>query len=346
MHLKPRSKSLPLALALAATTAFGFTGGAVWSQSAGVAAAADDVAAQADHGYLGMSIAQLNDQLAARLNLPAGATGIVVMRVDASGPAATAGMKAGDIVTTINSTAVTSLKSAHDALASVKPNDVVQVGITRSGAAQTIAVTAGAMPARQPRAGGGQPGQGGQQPGQGNRPGQGGERRGGPSMGPGMGANDPLKDIPADQRFDHMRGGSMSFTDKDGNLVTLRTIPGRVVSATDASVVVTPNGASSPSAYTITSTTHLRGKGSDLKADEKVMVEIKDGSSDALAIMPAERPARPQAPANSQNGQNGQNQRGHGSQRGQSGQSDANGQGRTNGFSGGGSAGFGFRPAA
>jgi len=175
----------------------------------------------------------------------------------------------------------------------IKPGDVVQVGITRNGAAQTVAVTAATPPA-------GMQGPGGPS-------GRGGHRGG---MGFGIPNLAELKDIPAEQRFDHMLGGSFSITDKDGKKVTVRIIPAKVVSATDTEVVVTPNGGTSNSTFKITSDTKVSGKGSDLKAGNKVVVTAKEGSSDALAVHPAEPGMRQAPPAGAQSGQPGQGPRG------------------------------------
>jgi membrane-associated protease RseP (regulator of RpoE activity) len=234
MQLKKPAR-LPVALALAATTALSFGGGVMWNSAAQTAAAAEAPATQ--HGWLGMRLAPSAD-------------GPTVADVVAGGPAAKAGIQKGDVIKSLNGTATTADPAAmRTVMQNIKPGDVVQVGITRNGAAQTIAVTAATPPA-------GQQGPGG--------PGHRGGHRGG--MGFGMPNLLELKDIPADQRFDHMLGGSFSITDKDGKKVTVRIIPAKVVSATDTEVVVTPNGGTSNSTFKITSDTKIPGKGSDLPA--------------------------------------------------------------------------------
>lgn len=280
MELKKTAR-LPIALALAATTALSFGGGVVWNSAAQTAPAVE--ASQTQRGWLGMQLAQPTD-------------GLTVANVVADGPAAKAGVLKGDVIKSINGTATTDHTALRTVMMTIKPGDVVQLSITRNGASQTIAVTAATAPA-------GQHGRGGAG-GHGPRGGHGG-------MGFGMPHLPELKDIPVDQRFDHMLGGSISITDKDGKKVTVRIIPAKVVSATDTEVVVTLNGGSSNSTFKVTADTKVHGKASALKAGDKVVVTAKEGSSDALAVHPA-GPKMRQAPSAGANGQPGQGRRGPG----------------------------------
>ncbi|MFJ2807559.1 S1C family serine protease [Kitasatospora sp. NPDC087271] len=73
---------------------------------------------------------------------PAGA---VIVAVTAGGPAASAGMQAGDVITKIGDAAVDSLNALTTALASLTPGDKVTVAYTRDGSSQTATVTLGTL---------------------------------------------------------------------------------------------------------------------------------------------------------------------------------------------------------
>lgn len=73
---------------------------------------------------------------------PAGA---VVVTVSAGGPAASAGLQPGDVITKLGDTAVDSLNALTTALASLTPGGKVTVTYTRDGASQTADVTLGTL---------------------------------------------------------------------------------------------------------------------------------------------------------------------------------------------------------
>ncbi|MDH6111101.1 putative serine protease PepD [Kitasatospora sp. MAP12-15] len=75
---------------------------------------------------------------------PAGA---VVVGVTAGGPAASAGLQAGDVITQIGTTPVTSLSSLTTALASLSPDSKVTVTYLRGGQTKTADVTLGTLSA-------------------------------------------------------------------------------------------------------------------------------------------------------------------------------------------------------
>ncbi len=311
MRINPKGSTFRVAMAIAATAAVAFAGGVYWTHSAGTVAAAPD-AAPADHGWLGMALSPITDAVAARLGIQK-QDGLAVVNVVADGPAAKAGVLKADVVKSINGTVVTDLKSAMAKLKDVKPGDTVQLSILRGAATQTISVTAAAAP---PRPNHGQP------PANGHRgPGGPGHGPGGPGRGAGMAPFSMLPDLqgiaPQDM-FDHMLGGSFKFKDKNNNDLTIAMTDGKVVSATDTSVVVKPNRGGANATYGITADTKLRSKGSELKADTKVIVVTKNAATDALAIMfPGQRPG-PQGGAKPNAG-----------------------SGRTSGFEGFGAGGFG-----
>jgi S1-C subfamily serine protease len=66
---------------------------------------------------LGITVTPLTPDLAARVNVPRGTHGLVVTDVDPSGPAAQAGIQAGDVIREINRQPVTSVADLQKALA-------------------------------------------------------------------------------------------------------------------------------------------------------------------------------------------------------------------------------------
>ncbi|MFF1797511.1 S1C family serine protease [Kitasatospora sp. NPDC086009] len=73
---------------------------------------------------------------------PAGA---VVVAVSAGGPAASAGLQPGDVITKVGDATVDSLNGLTSALASLTPGTTTTVGYTRDGQAKTADVTLGTL---------------------------------------------------------------------------------------------------------------------------------------------------------------------------------------------------------
>ncbi|MFJ1793664.1 S1C family serine protease [Kitasatospora griseola] len=73
---------------------------------------------------------------------PAGAA---IVAVSSGGPAASAGLQAGDVITKINDTVITSPSMLTTALASFSPGDKVTVGYQRDGQNQSADVTLGTL---------------------------------------------------------------------------------------------------------------------------------------------------------------------------------------------------------
>jgi S1-C subfamily serine protease len=71
--------------------------------------------------------------------------GVVVKSVAAGGPAATAGIAAGDIVTAIDGTSVTDWQKARKIISSHAPGDKVTVVVDRGGASKTLTMTLGSL---------------------------------------------------------------------------------------------------------------------------------------------------------------------------------------------------------
>jgi putative serine protease PepD len=69
-----------------------------------------------------------------------------VASVAAGGPAADAGLRTGDVITKIGSTAVTSAEAVGTAVDAHAPGDAVEVTYTRGRATHTAKVTLGTRP--------------------------------------------------------------------------------------------------------------------------------------------------------------------------------------------------------
>lgn len=68
--------------------------------------------------------------------------GVTIVRLQASGPAARAGLQADDVITAIDGTKTDSVATLRSVLADHKPGDVLKVTYTRDGKSATLEVTA------------------------------------------------------------------------------------------------------------------------------------------------------------------------------------------------------------
>ncbi len=84
-------------------------------------------------GYLGVQVGDLTPDLAAGFGLPPGAKGALVQNVVPRGPAAKAGIQAGDVVLTLNGKQVESAGQLTREVALVPPGDQVKLEVLRGG---------------------------------------------------------------------------------------------------------------------------------------------------------------------------------------------------------------------
>jgi serine protease Do len=98
-----------------------------------------------ERGWLGVEIQPVTPDLAESLGVKAD-TGALVAKETASSPAATAGVKVGDVITSVNGQAVADPKELARRIAALGPKKVAELSVWRGGAQQTIDVTLGAMP--------------------------------------------------------------------------------------------------------------------------------------------------------------------------------------------------------
>jgi putative serine protease PepD len=86
---------------------------------------------KAQHALLGVSVKT------------AASGGVTVSAVSAGSGAASAGLKAGDVITAVNGTKVTAAEKLRAIIAGDKPGDKVTLTITRNGSSQTLTATLG-----------------------------------------------------------------------------------------------------------------------------------------------------------------------------------------------------------
>src|SRR5699024_3519945 len=79
---------------------------------------------EASHAYLGARPANITPQVAKRLNLPE-SSGVVVVEVVDSGPAADAGLQSGDIITKVDDTSIDKVIDLLTVLRKHEPGDEV-----------------------------------------------------------------------------------------------------------------------------------------------------------------------------------------------------------------------------
>lgn len=95
---------------------------------------------------LGVSAVTVDAAVAAQYNLSVDQGALIVSEAT-TGPAATAGLKVGDVIVQIDTIPVTNVQTLGDALLSKSPGDTVAVKIYRGSQQMTVNVTLGELPA-------------------------------------------------------------------------------------------------------------------------------------------------------------------------------------------------------
>jgi len=126
--------------------------------------------------------------------------GLTIAAVIADSPADKAGLQRGDVITAVDGTAVEDMKALLAVIKDKNVGDTLTLSVLRDGAAQDVTVTLEARP--EPLA----------------------------EAHPFL---PELNDIPRDELYSHILGGSFQFTDKDGETHTVSVDLG-TVSAVDA----------------------------------------------------------------------------------------------------------------
>ncbi len=95
------------------------------------------------HAYFGVSALPIPPAAAAAAGVP---EGLYVKAVVPGGPAAQAGLRPGDVITTINGAPATTTTQLQELTLTKKPGDTVQLGYYRNGTQATATVTLGTQP--------------------------------------------------------------------------------------------------------------------------------------------------------------------------------------------------------
>jgi serine protease Do len=97
-----------------------------------------------EHGFIGVTIQEVDDQIAAAIGLK-DAKGALVASVQEGSPAAAADLKPGDVIVKVNGTVVETPRNVSRAIADLAPGDKAQLTIWRNGAEVEATVTAGTL---------------------------------------------------------------------------------------------------------------------------------------------------------------------------------------------------------
>lgn len=96
----------------------------------------------ATHPYLGVSLARLTPQIARSLGVTADG-GVLVAAVETGGPAATAGVRPGDVIVALGEAQVDTLEDLFAALRGTQPGQGSELVVLRGGQRTTLPVTIG-----------------------------------------------------------------------------------------------------------------------------------------------------------------------------------------------------------
>jgi len=100
---------------------------------------------------LGVTVQQITPDLAGSLGLSS-TRGALISSVEAGSPAARAGFKQGDVVTSYNGKPVSDYNQFRNSVASTKPGTSVEVQVLRSGRSETLQATVGELASTRERA--------------------------------------------------------------------------------------------------------------------------------------------------------------------------------------------------
>jgi S1-C subfamily serine protease len=117
-------------------------------QAQGIGFAIDDLKTkgQVQRPYLGVTVATFTRAIAQQLGIPF-VEGIVVSQVAQGSPAAQAGLKQGDVITSLGGDPIKSTEDLRTALAKRKIGDSVELTVARGGSQQKLTLQLAARPA-------------------------------------------------------------------------------------------------------------------------------------------------------------------------------------------------------
>jgi S1-C subfamily serine protease len=99
--------------------------------------------------YLGIYMQDLKPEIAKSLNLPDGTKGVLVARSAPDGPAAIAGLETGDVIQRVDGQTVATAKDVQAAVLKHKPNEKMNLLISRGGLLKAITVQVGERPSKE-----------------------------------------------------------------------------------------------------------------------------------------------------------------------------------------------------
>lgn len=112
-----------------------------------------------DHPYIGIQMAELSPELRQEINQSdAGIqvnqdSGVIVLAIAPNSPAARAGIRPGDIITSINGTNIQSPDQVQQQVEAVPLGNTLQMTVGRGGRTQTVTIRPEQLPAREPQQG-------------------------------------------------------------------------------------------------------------------------------------------------------------------------------------------------
>lgn len=111
---------------------------------------------RAEHPYLGIQMAELSPELQAEINRSNTGfkvnqdQGVVVIAVQQGSPASQARLRPGDIIVSINGTAIQTSQQVQKQVEAINLGDSLEMTINRNGQTQTLRVKPAPLPARRP----------------------------------------------------------------------------------------------------------------------------------------------------------------------------------------------------
>ena len=103
-------------------------------------------------GWIGIQIQPVTAEVADNLGFKS-TKGALVTQLQPDGPAAKAGIKSGDIITSLNGDAVENPRTLSKKIAAALPGTSVKLGVFRQGNEETVQVTLGELPSKAPAGG-------------------------------------------------------------------------------------------------------------------------------------------------------------------------------------------------
>lgn len=95
------------------------------------------------HAFFGLATVPIPPAAAAQAGVP---EGLYVQAVTPGGPAAMAGLRVDDVITTIDGEPATSNIQLQELTLTKRPGETVSIGYTRAGQSATTTITLGAQP--------------------------------------------------------------------------------------------------------------------------------------------------------------------------------------------------------